>query len=394
MTSLAFLVCSVILVYACLGASTLALLACLRLLGWPGAPQYGPARTDMRFAVVVPAHDEQECIESTLRAIAALDYPGENFQAVVVADNCTDATAEKARQAGARVIERRDPALRGKGYALRHAFDILLAEPFDAVVVIDADTRPAPGLLKAFSAALASGVRAAQCRYGADNAQASPLSWLLVLGNVLENDFRHDPRARLGLPTILRGNGMCFAARVLRDNPWQAFSITEDTEYGLTLLENGVPVAYLGGVEVTTRLPENMEQLRIQRARWAAGNSDLARTRAPRLLAAALARRNWLLADAAWSLMTASLPQLALAALLPALAGLVLPGGGALAAWGAATLAALGFVLLAGVASMGGRGQALRSLRAAPGLLWCLTASLVSARFGRGERTWARTKRS
>src|SRR5512141_2878442 len=76
-----------------------------------------------RMAIVVPAHDEEAGIAETVVSLLSVDYPPEELQVLVVADNCGDRTADVAREAGARVLVRQDPERRGKGYALRFAFD-------------------------------------------------------------------------------------------------------------------------------------------------------------------------------------------------------------------------------------------------------------------------------
>src|SRR5271155_214732 len=92
------------------------------------------------LAIVVPAHDEAATIVRCVSSIAACTQPDSlNTQIVVIADNCTDATADLARGGRARVLERFDTAHRGKGFALKFAFQILLSEGFDAVMVVDAD---------------------------------------------------------------------------------------------------------------------------------------------------------------------------------------------------------------------------------------------------------------
>src|SRR6266542_4065665 len=93
----------------------------------------------VRFAVVVPAHNEEEGIAATIKSLLALDYPHNQFVVTVVADNCSDETAARAEKAGARVLVRHDVERRGKGYALAYAFE-RLAPQVDAIVVVDADT--------------------------------------------------------------------------------------------------------------------------------------------------------------------------------------------------------------------------------------------------------------
>ncbi len=216
----------------------LVLLALAGLLPRRPAPARGPA---LRFAVVVPAHDEETTLPRTLAALAAVDYPAELFRVVVVADNCTDRTAQVAEARGARCLVRRDPRNPGKGQALAFAFGILLQEPYEALAVLDADTVPDPDFLRIMNDRLLAGQRVVQALDGVANPDDGPLTYLFHVGNTIENELFHAGKERLGLPTLLRGTGMCFAADVLRRHPWQAFSVTEDTEYGLALLEAGRP---------------------------------------------------------------------------------------------------------------------------------------------------------
>src|SRR5216683_3159831 len=132
----------------------------------PPAP--GPVRH--RFEIDIPAHNEESGIAQTIRSVLAIDYPQDMFAVTVIADNCTDQTAEVAQAAGARVLVREDQAQRGKGYALAYAFARILGEGrADALVVIDADTVVSPNLLRAFSARLETGAQAVQADYAVLN---------------------------------------------------------------------------------------------------------------------------------------------------------------------------------------------------------------------------------
>src|SRR5438105_3552486 len=100
-----------------------------------------PAPQTTWFVIVVPSHNEETGIARTVENLLKLSWPKELFKVLVVADNCKDATAQRARAAGAEVLERTDLVKRGKGYALAYAFETVLAEGnSDAVVVVDADT--------------------------------------------------------------------------------------------------------------------------------------------------------------------------------------------------------------------------------------------------------------
>ena len=92
-------------------------LVCLVALRWPRAA--ASSADGYRFAVLVPAHNEERligaCLDSLNAAAAHADA-----EVVVIADNCTDATAGVARGRGATVLERVSDE-RGKGYALEWA---------------------------------------------------------------------------------------------------------------------------------------------------------------------------------------------------------------------------------------------------------------------------------
>ena len=91
------------------------------------------------------AHDEERVIGRAVESLRAQDYPREQLEVVVIADNCGDRTAERAAAAGATVIERRSGGARGKAQALAFGIDwVLRADRFDAVAVFDADNHADP----------------------------------------------------------------------------------------------------------------------------------------------------------------------------------------------------------------------------------------------------------
>jgi len=113
-----------------------------------------------RIAVLVPAHNERLGLVNTLKDIMAQLRFGDRL--LVVADNCTDDTAEIAKRAGAEVTQRNDPARIGKGYALDWGLRRLAAEPPEIIVFIDADCRLGSEAINRLVAACASTKRPAQ----------------------------------------------------------------------------------------------------------------------------------------------------------------------------------------------------------------------------------------
>ncbi len=240
------------------------------------------------FDIVVPAHNEAAGIAATVESLLAVQYPSDRRRIIVVADNCTDDTALRARAAGATVLERHHASERGKGYALAHAYSRSLADGFaDVVVVVDADSSVSPNLLSAFAARFVSGAKVLQAEYGVRNANASWRTRLMVIALTMFHTVRSLGRERLALSCGLRGNGMAFAAPVLRQVPPNAFSVVEDVEYGIALGLAGIRVEYVAEAHVLGDMPTNSRASRVQRARWEGGRLALLRAHAPSLLRAA-----------------------------------------------------------------------------------------------------------
>jgi cellulose synthase/poly-beta-1,6-N-acetylglucosamine synthase-like glycosyltransferase len=351
----------------------------------------------LRFDLVVPAHDEEAGIAATVASLRALDWPAPLRRVLVVADNCRDATAARAREAGAEVLVRDDPGRRGKGYALALAFERALADGrADAVVVVDADTSASPGLLAAFAARLEAGALAVQARYGVRNPEASWRTGLMAIALALFHDVRSLGRERLGLSAGLRGNGMCFAARALREVPHRAFSIVEDLEHGVALGLAGHRVWYAGEAEVLGDMAAGEAASRTQRRRWEGGRRELRRTRALPLLRRALAERDPVLLDLFLDLVVPPLGALAAATAAGLLAAALASrwAGRPLAAlwpW-ALCAAALGLHVLRGwwLSGTGLRGLGLLA-RAPAYLAW--KAGLALGRRAGTPRAWERTPR-
>jgi 1,2-diacylglycerol 3-beta-glucosyltransferase len=293
-----------------------ALLACgylflLTVLSRRVRPPAGSSR--VRFAIVVPAHDEEEGIGGTVRSLLAIDYPRALFEVVVIADNCSDATADRAAQAGATVLIRRDPERRGKGYALQYAFAHTASSTADAVVVVDADTVASPDLLKAFAARLEEGALAIQADYAVRNPDASWRTRLMAIALGSFHELRSRARERLGVSCGLRGNGMCFATSLLRRIEHNAFSVVEDLEFGVLLGREGVRVHYAAEAHVYGEMVTSAKRAVSQRRRWEGGRKSIARRDALDLLRTGALRRDPLLIDLAADLLVPPLSQLAIA---------------------------------------------------------------------------------
>jgi cellulose synthase/poly-beta-1,6-N-acetylglucosamine synthase-like glycosyltransferase len=232
---------------------------------------------------------------------------------VAVADNCTDDTALVARAAGAEVLVRNEPDRRGKGYALQHGFAASRDKNWaDAVVVVDADATVSANLLEAFAARLETGVQAVQAHYGVRNPLASWRTRLITIAKGAFHIVRSRARERIGLSCGLRGNGWCVTHKLLSLVPYQAFSLTEDLEYGIAIGLAGHRVAYADEAHADADMVSSEDIARKQRQRWEDGRFELIRTKAPELLAAAAKRRSLLCLDLALDLLVLPLSYITL----------------------------------------------------------------------------------
>jgi cellulose synthase/poly-beta-1,6-N-acetylglucosamine synthase-like glycosyltransferase len=375
-----------------LSAASAYLLSATLLSGRPPVP--APRELGRRFRFVVPAHNESGGIAETVRSLLAVDYPADLFDVVVVADNCQDDTAVRAREAGATVLERHDLEHRGKGYALDHAFASTPPE-IDSVVVIDADTLVSANLLRAFAARRDLGAVAIQADYAVRNPNAGWRTRLIAIAFGAFHIVRSRARERLGLSCGLRGNGMCFSTAMLREVPHRAYSVVEDVEYGIRLGEAGYRVHYADEAHVYGEMVTSSSAANSQRRRWEEGRRMLVKQHGMRLLKAGLRQKNRVLFDLAMDLLIPPLSRIAVGTLL----GTMLGGGLILLGAPGLTAVSSGLGLSSVVAyvvrgwSVSGTGlRGLLDLGLAPAyVVW--KATLRVRRPPRATSEWVRTER-
>lgn len=231
-----------------------------------------------RFAVLLPACNEEKVIRFSIDSLIKMAYPADKFEIFVVADHCTDGTADAARALGVRVLEHSGPDKKsGKGRALKWAGEQLLAAgQYDALVYFDADSLAHPEFLSVMNAYLAAGEGAVQGRQLAKNTD----TWLarsLAAGHIVSNRFFQKPKYALGLSANLHGKGMCFSASVAEKYPWDETCLTEDIEMQMRLIRAGVRIAWAEDAIVYDEEPGDIGQYIKRTVRWTRGSLDTAR---------------------------------------------------------------------------------------------------------------------
>lgn len=263
-------------VFLCLQGLVTLCLAYLYVLALAGV--WGPRlslskRPAYRFAVAIPAHNEEATIDRALRRLGEQDYPAELFDLFVVADNCCDNTAEVARKAGALCLERHNLSQPGKGSALAWLLpQILDRKPvYNAVVVFDADTIVDASFLRVMEAMLRQGSQVIQGKHIIANPAEGWYAAVMHTAFAMVNRLRNLGRTNLRLSSMLMGDAMCLAREVLETHPWQTSTQTEDVEYWATLVLSGIHVDFAPLAIAHGEMVTGLRPARHQRARWMRG---------------------------------------------------------------------------------------------------------------------------
>ncbi len=228
----------------------------------------------LTIGVLISAHNEEEGIIHTIEGVLACDYPANRYKIYVIADNCTDKTAEKARQAGALVFERFDSVNRGKGQALDWFLKnhLEIYPHTNIITIIDADVSPDKNYLCEISASLSDpNIQAVQAFNSVSNPNAG---WRPALSDAAFNIFCHLRMAgsiKLSGTAVLKGNGMAFKTALLKRYGWPCHSVVEDMEFTLRLLEDGISVNYNPDAVIRSEMVTSGKSASSQRNRWEGG---------------------------------------------------------------------------------------------------------------------------
>src|SRR5262245_16505669 len=250
-----------------------------------------------RIFFLIPAHNEAALLPATLANLRQLDYPPDLYEVHVVADNCSDNTADLARAGGAIVHERFHDTLKGKGCALQWLLKRIWAAetPHDAVVILDADSIVSRNFLRVMDAHLATGARAVQAYYAVRDPGSSPVVALRYIALAARHHLRPLGRIRLGGSAGLQGNGMLFRAELMHQHQWTAH-LTEDVEFHMSLIAAGEQVLFSPDAVVWAEMPSTLAGSTSQNERWERGRLEMLRRYLPRLVrdaSGALGRGQW-----------------------------------------------------------------------------------------------------
>ena len=253
-----------------------------------------------KIAVLIPAHNEVAGISNTLKTL--LPQLKSQDTLVVVADNCTDKTAQISRQTAAKynpgldctVLERNNFEQKGKGYALDYGLKFLAANPPEIVILVDADCIVHPEAISRLAQFSQQTNRPIQATYLQEQpANPSPQDLVSRLAILVKNLVRQQGLAKLRLPSLLYGTGMAFPWSVISQAPLASGNIVEDMQLGIDLALAGHPPLFYPGAKVTSTLPQQGQAAKSQRTRWEHGHLQTLLTQVPRLLQGAIAQKRF-----------------------------------------------------------------------------------------------------
>ncbi len=241
-----------------------------------GKDKSKPVQSDKlnKFGVVISARNEENVIGHLLESINCQDYPKELIKIFLIADNCTDNTAQVGREYGATVLERNNKELVGKGYALDFLFKKLLAEKddCDAYIVFDADNLVDKNFVKEMNINFNRGYKALTSYRNSKNYGTNWISAGYSLWFLREAKYLNQARMKFGTSCAISGTGFCVSREIIeKNNGWKYHLLTEDIEFSVDMAIRDEMIGYSGGSVVYDEQPETFKQSWNQRLRWSKG---------------------------------------------------------------------------------------------------------------------------
>lgn len=278
------------------------------LLFFVKAKTYPKAKTQHRFGIVIPARNEADVIADTIKCILKSDYPRELFDVYVVADNCTDNTAELARKAGAIVYERtdNDPKHRKAGYALKYLFEKIMEEHkgYEAFIKFDADNLMEPDYISRMNDAFDAGVKCARGYSNSKNIDQNVVTGISGLWYIRDCRFSSHFRSAIGQGTMLGGAGMMFSAEIIEKHGWDCLSSSDDAEFTMRRLnQDKIKTMYVKDAIVYEDQPSTLKDTFNRYKRMAGALHTLFYTQGIKSLGLFFVRWKWTYIDMFLTLM-------------------------------------------------------------------------------------------
>ena len=271
---------------------------------------YTPTDKSNRYAFLIAARNEEKVIANLLNSIKAQNYPSEKVDVYVVADNCSDKTAQISRQNGAIVFERFNTDSVGKGYALNFLLKNISADKgiryYSAYFVFDADNILEPNYVSEMDKAFSSGSRIVTSYRNSKNYGQSWISSGYALWFLRESRYLNNSRSLLGVSGAVSGTGFMVSSEVFEKNDgWKYHLLTEDIEFSVDMIIRGEVIGYCHSAIFYDEQPFTFRQSWRQRLRWAKGFLQVYRSYGLKLFLGIFNRNAFSCFDMSMSIMPA-----------------------------------------------------------------------------------------
>ena len=233
------------------GAGMLYQAVCIVISLFAKPIKFPEAPMNKRYAVLISARNEANVIGNLIDCLHSQTYPSELIDIWLVADNCTDNTAEVARNMGCHVIERFNKEQVGKGYALTYLLDQMnesgASDPYDAFFVFDADNKLDKHYIEEMNKGFQAGFKILTSYRNSVNLSDNWVSSGSALWFIRESRFVSASRMWLGNSCHVGGTGFMFSQEIMRrNNGWKFHLLTEDLEFTMDSVLHGDRIGYCG----------------------------------------------------------------------------------------------------------------------------------------------------
>ena len=237
--------------------------------------KFKPAKKKHKYAILIAARNEKNVIGNLLDSINKQDYPSDLITTFVVADNCTDNTAEIARKHGAVCYERFDTEHRTKGFALEFLLDKIEEDygrmSFEGYFIFDADNLLNTDYISRMNDAFDEGCKIITSYRNTKNFDENWISSTYALHWIRSIRANHRARSVLRLATNIQGTGFLFTNEIVK-NGWHYTSLTEDRALTADAVAQGYQITYNDAAMFYDEQPTSLKVALRQRTRWSKGH--------------------------------------------------------------------------------------------------------------------------